>query len=270
MKKSKIWISINSFFAFVSAFLVMKGIIAVSRFIVIRSFSGSTQMENFELDCITWKYSEFWTSTSVVSIYTIGLLVSAATIILSYMLYRHFRTRKGFLKLWFAWLFVISINQSIGLFIRDIPFKRDLYHALNWMFIPYEVMIAISILTVPALYFINVGNDIKFLRIAPTYDDLLSNHRRRKFYTIVALIPAIAGSIFLLLMRFHNIQLFELSELFLLIGCICISYTQFLKDELIVEFKIVKNENSNKLNLFVLSLFIISIAIFYYFSVKYF
>lgn len=270
MKNSKIWISINSFFAFVSAFIVMKGIIAISRFIIIRYFDGSTQMDNFELDCITWKYSSFWTQTTVISIYTIGLFAGLSTILLSYALYRHYRIRRGFVKLWFSWLFVIAINQSVGLFIRDIPFKRDLYHALNWMYLPYGIMIAISVLTVPALYFLNIGNDIKFLRMAPGFDDIISNRSRRGFYTRIALIPAVAGSAFLLLMHFYNIQLFEISELLLLIISICVTYIMFIKDELIVEFRIVKNENSNNFNLFVLILFIVSVAAFYYFSTKYY
>ncbi len=270
MKKSKIWISINSFFAFVSAFIIMKGISAISRFIIIRYFNGSTQMDNFEMDCITWKYSAFWTQTTVISIYTIGFFVCLATALISYALYRHNRAKKGFLKLWFSWLFVIAVNQSVGLFLRDIPLKRDIYHALNWMYIPYGIMIVITVLTIPALYFLNIGNDIKFLRMAPAFDDIVSNRSRRGFYTRIALIPAVAGSVFLLLMHFYNIQLFEISELLLLIISICITYIMFIKDELIIEFRIVKNENSNNFNLFVLMLFIVSVAAFYYFTTKYY
>jgi hypothetical protein len=270
MKKNKAWVTINSIFAFVSAFIFVKAVVAVSRFLVIRYFNGSTQMENFEMDCITWMYSDFWTMTSVLSIYLIGLIVSANLIIISYVLYRYFRTHKGFLKLWFAWLYVISINQSIGLFIRDIPLKRDLFHALNWMYIPYAVMIVIAVISLPALFFTNIGNDIKFLRMAPSFDEILSNNSRRRFYTRIAFLPALFGSMILLLLHFYKIELFEISELLLLIASVSITYILFFKEELIVEFRIVKNEPSNKLSILMLILFICSVIGFYFFTTKYY
>jgi hypothetical protein len=270
MKKNKVWITINSIFAFVSAFIFIKAIVAFARFVIILYFNGSTQMTNFEMDCITWMYSEFWTTTTVLSIYMIGLIISANLIIISYVLYRNFRTIKGFLKLWFAWLYVISINQSIGLFIRDIPFKRDLYHALNWMYIPYGVMFGIAVLTVPALYFTNLGNDIKFLRMAPSFDDILSNAQRRRFFTRIAFLPALLGSAIILLMHFNRIQLFEIAELLLIIASILVSYVIFRKDELIVEFRIVKNEPTNKFNVFMFTLFVLAIGAYYYFTIRYY
>jgi hypothetical protein len=270
MKNNKTWIVINSMFAFVSAFIFAKAIIALARFFVIRHFEGSTQMDNFELDCVTWKYSPFWTHTSVISIYLTGFFISLAMVFIAYFMYRYFRTNKGFLKLWFAWLYVISINQSVGLFLRDIPFKRDIYHALNWMYIPYGVMFTFAILTVIILYFTNIGNEIKFLRMTTSYDDILSNKLRSKLYTRIALLPAIFGSAFLLLIHFYNIQLFEITELVILIASIGLTYISFMKGELIVEFRIVKGEMSNKFNLFVLILFVLSLTAFFYFTETYY
>jgi hypothetical protein len=155
MKKNKSWIIINSFLAFVTAFFFIKAIVVISKFLVIRYFSGSTQMQNFEIECVTWVYSSFWTNSSVISIYLIGFIVSLLLIIISYLLYQRFKTIRGFLKLWFSWLYVFAVNQSVGLFIRDIPFKRDIYHALNWMYIPYGAMIAIAVLSIPVLFILN-------------------------------------------------------------------------------------------------------------------
>ena len=87
-------------------------------------------MDNFELDCITWMYSDFWTHTTVISIYLTGAIVAGLSAGAAYIIYRSVRMQKGLLKLWLSWIYVIAINQSIGVFLRDIPFKRDIYHAV--------------------------------------------------------------------------------------------------------------------------------------------
>lgn len=270
MKKNKVWIGVNSFFAFVSAYIFVKALVAISRFIVIRYFGGATEMDNFELDCITWMYSEFWTHTTVISIYLIGALIAGISAIAAYVLYRSVRMQKGFLKLWFSWIYVIAINQSIGVLLRDIPFKRDIYHALNWMYFPYWLMIVITVFSIPALYFTNLGNDIKFLRMAPSFDDIASNRSRRRFFTRVAMLPAFFGCLFVLLMHFWDIRLFEITEALVLLVSLSVTYFLFHKEELIVEFRIVKSEPSDRFNLFVVLLFALSVGCFYYFTTTYY
>jgi hypothetical protein len=227
-------------------------------------------MDNFELDCITWMYSDFWTSTTVISIYITGAIVAGIAAVMAYAFYRFFRAQKGFAKLWLAWIYVISINQSIGVFLRDIPFKRDIFHALNWMYFPYWLMIAIAVLTIPALYFSNLGNDIKFLRMAPSFDDIASNRSRRRFFTRVALLPALFGSAFVLLMHFWDIKLFEITELLVLVVSLSVTYLLFRKEELIIEFRIVKSEPSDRINIFIMALFAVSVFCFYFFTTTYY
>lgn len=270
MKKNRCWIIINSFLAFVSAFIFMKAVVLFAKFLVIRYFGGSMQMENFEIECVTWTYSSFWTNASVVSIYLIGFMVSLLFILVAIFLHSKFKTVRGFIKLWFSWLYVFAVNQSIGLFIRDIPFKRDIYHALNWMYIPYGLMIAIAVISVPLLFGLSYGNDIRFLRMAPSFNNILNNKRRRRFYTQVAFIPAVLGSVFLLLLHFSSINLFEIVEKLLIIFSILIAYLHFIKGELIVEFHIVKDEPTNKPSILLILLFFVSIFSFIFLKNIYF
>ncbi len=270
MKRNKSWIIINSFLAFVSAFIFIKAVIIFTKFIVIRYFGGSTQLENFEMECVTWSYSSFWTTESVISIYLIGFFVSLILILISIFLFKKFKTVRGFIKLWFSWLYVFAVNQSIGMFLRDIPFERDIYHALNWMFIPYALMIVIAVLSLPLLFAMNYGNDIRFLRMAPSFDNIISNRRRRFFYTNVALIPSVLGSMFILLLHLYGINLFEIVEKLLIIFAILIAYMRFTKDDLIVEFHIVKDEPINKPSPLLITMFIVTLFSFLFLKNIYF
>ena len=131
-------------------------------------------------------------------------------------------------------------------------------------------MIVIAVLTVPALYFANLGNDIKFLRMAPSFDDIASNRSRRRFFTRVVMLPAFFGSLFVLLLHFWDIQLFEITEALILLVSLSVTYLLFRKEELIVEFRIVKSEPSDRFNLFVMVLFALSLFCFYYFTTTYY
>ncbi|PLX09024.1 MAG: hypothetical protein C0596_04290 [Marinilabiliales bacterium] len=270
MNKKSYWIFLNSFFAFVSAFIFIKAIIVIFRFLVIRYFNGSTQMDNFEIDCITWKFSSFWNQTSVISIYIAGFFIACVIIVFAYILYRWFRTKRGFFKLWFTWLYIFAISQSFGIFLRDIPFRRDIYHALNWMYFPYWLMIVASLITIPAIIVLNFSNDIKFLRMSPGFDYIRSNIQRRRLYTKVALLPSIFGSIFILFLHFNNINLFEIVEKLIIIAGIVIAYFHFSREEMLVEFRIVKNEPIGKPGLLLIILFILSLYGYLYLKNIYF
>lgn len=266
MKDSKLWITVNSLLAFISAFLFAKMVLGFARFVVMRFFEGCVVMRNFEILCVTWKYSPIWTYKSVISIYLTGFIAAIVLLIISYLLFLKYKKIRGFIKLWIIWLQVILINQSVGLFLRDVPFKRDLFHALEWMHIPYNVMIFITILSIPILIVFNLYNHTKFLRMTPAYDYILSNKRQRNLYTLLAFIPAVLGSFFLLILNGFKFQLFELVELSILIISIGFSYFLMLNEELTIEIRIVKNEPSNRFSLFVFSGFAIILAAFYFYN----
>jgi hypothetical protein len=270
MKEEKIWITINSTLAFMSAFVVAKMTIGLARFVVMRHFDGSVIMRGYEILCVSWKYSPIWTYKSVISIYLTGFITALVLYILSNILYHKYKRNRGFLKLWLIWLIIIFINQSIGLFLRDIPFKRDLFHALQWMHLPYAIMIIFTIISIPLLIMTNLYNHAKFLRMTPTYDYILSKKRQRNFYALIAVIPAILGSFFLLAFNGFKFQSFQVIELFILIVSLGFSFILMLKGELTREIRIVKDEPSNRFSLLLFVGSIIIFTTFYFFSTIYF
>ncbi len=264
MKQGKLWIVFNSLLAFISAFIFAKMVIGFARFLVMRYFDGSVIMKNYEILCVSWKYSEIWTKKSVISIYLTGLIVAVLLIVFSSILYTKSKSIRGFAKLWLIWLYVVSINQSIGLFIRDIPFRRDLFHALEWMFIPYTVIITICFLSIPFLIITNIYNHLKFLRMTPSFDRVSSKKKQRAFYTNIAVIPAVIGSLILMMLNGFKIEMFEIVELLVLIFSLLFSYS-LMFHTLTIMPRIVKNEPTNKFGLILFVLLCITIGTFYFF-----
>jgi hypothetical protein len=262
MRRHKVWIFLNSCMSFISAYIFVKLLIVFVRFILIRFFEGDTQLYNFELECITSPYSTIWTPFSVISIYLSGFLIAGVLIPVAYGFYRKYRMQRGLLKLWFVWVYVIAIGQSVGVFIRDIPFSRDIYHALHWMYIPYGVMLAMIVLSLPALFFLNFMNIIRFLKMAPSNKFIATRKSMCSFYTQIALLPAIVGSIIITLLNINDINQFELLEKFVILLCIGIPYIHFLRKDKSLYFRRVKNDNTGQLNIFGFFLFFVSMLVY--------
>lgn len=244
----KLNIVLNSVFCFISAFIMVKGIIGLSRFIMMRHFSAWVHLINFDLICMNGKDARIWTPLSVISMYSVGFIVAGGLAILGLIFFYKIRKTKGLLKLFGFWFYVIALNQSLGIFLRDIPIKRDLYHALNWMYVPYEIMIGITIFAGILLFILNGFNYKKALRLAPSSEMIRDNKNRRKIYACIVMLPAMISAVFLLLLHFYNIHVYEVTEFIILIVSLAAPYIIFLSGNIPKKIKILRNEPTNQLN----------------------
>ncbi|MGM0650289.1 MAG: hypothetical protein ACQES1_07270 [Bacteroidota bacterium] len=270
MKRHKFWIFINSLLAFISAYIFVKAVIILVRFVIIRFFDGDLQLTNFEMECVSPPYSNIWTSFSVKTIYLSGFLISGILIPVAYGFYKRFQSEKGLVKLWFVWVYVIAISQSFGVFIRDIPFSRDIYHALHWTYISYGGMLGFIVVSLPALFFLNYMNIIRFMKMAPSSEYLKTTALKRKFYNRIALLPALFGSLLIIAINYKTLQAFEVVEKLVILLCVAIPYLHFLKKKLELNFLRVKNDTTDQFNPFVLLAFLFAVIGYYVIKTIYF
>ena len=261
---------LNSFFLFVSAYIITKLSLAFVKFIVIRSFGGKTLFKGFYMECVNHSSSPIWTQVSVLSIYLANFITALLIGIFSYILYTYFKRLKGFMKLWLLWVYIIAVNQSLGSFIRDIPFKRDIFHALNWMYIPYEAMVVFSALTIIPIFFIYRNNLIKFLRMSSGKVDFLLLPNRRKFYSLIGLIPGLLGLGFILLTHIHKIKAYEYIEVGLFLFALLIPYLFLLKKQIFNDFRIAKGNKPGAFSIITMLAFVISVATYFYLKNRYY
>lgn len=265
--RSEVLIIFNSALCFITAFIGVKAIIGLARFVIMRHFSAWVHLVNFDLICMNGKDARIWTHTSVISMYSVGVIVASILAIFSLIAYYKLKKFKGLLKLFAFWFYAIALNQSLGVFLRDIPIRRDFYHALNWMYTPYELMIGLTILAGIILLILNSFNYKKALRVAISTEHIRDNKSRRKTYANIVMIPALLSSIFLTLLHFYNIYTYEVTELVILLISLSTPYIIFFRGEIPRKIKIFKDETTDKLNYF--ALFMASSAIIGYFLVKF-
>jgi len=268
----KNWIIFNSTFCFLSAFLFVKGAIGFWRFTIMRYFDAWVNLDNFDLICLNGKYAKIWTQNSVISMYGVGFLVGFFLFLSGFYLYKKYKTKKGLLKLWFIWLYVIAVNQSFGLLIRDILLNREIFHALKYLTIPDELQIGVIILSVLIIIVIHGFSVRKFLRLATSSRDLRENFKRRILYTQLVWFPALIGSFLILIIHFWDIRDYEIIELLILILSLSIPYLLFISRKLPKKIRILKDEQTDIRNmpviyvttLFLIGFFIVKFVFFTY------
>jgi len=223
-KKSKFWIILISTLCFIAAFIFAKGLIGFARFIIIHYFGGSFHLDNFDLVCVEHANSSIWTHKSVISIYSIGLLAALFMALVSFVFYKWTKNQKGIVNLWFLWLYVIALNQALGKLFVDVILKRDFYHALNWMYIPYQFMYVIAAPSIVLLSIVISYNRKRFIRIATSQKGIKSKKFHHNKYTYISLVPAIIGTALLLMSHVTNIHRFEVFEMLIIIITLYISF----------------------------------------------
>ncbi len=269
-KKEKIWFILNSTFCFLSAYILVKAIVDASRFIVMRHFKGWVHLINFDLFCLNGEESNIWTQTSVISIYGVGFVVSFVILIFSIYFFKKYKSQIGISKLFITWVYVVALNQSFGVIVRDIPLHREFYHAFNWMYLPYALMIVILVIAVVLLFIFNHSNANKFLRLATSTNEIRDNKSRRTTYTQVALFPALLGSVIISLLTPFRMDVYEIVELFLIVFYICVPYIMLLSGQIPNTIKIFKEEKSKVVNLPIILFFAFLLTSFYIVKFVYF
>ncbi len=268
--KDRINFVLNSIFCFITAFMVVKGIIGLSRFVIMRHFSAWVHLVNFDLICMNGKDARIWTETSVISMYSVGFIVASALAIIGIIVYYKIKKTKGLLKLFTFWFYVIALNQSLGVFLRDIPIKRDLYHALNWMYVPYEFMIGLTVLSGIILFVLNGFNHRKALRVATSTEQIRDNKSRRKTYALIVVLPALISSIFLFFLHFYNMKVYGAIEFLILIISLLVPYAMFFRGEIPKKIKIFKEENTAKINSFFLTTSVLALIGYVFVKIVFF
>ncbi|HOS84316.1 MAG TPA: hypothetical protein PK199_05310, partial [Bacteroidales bacterium] len=90
-------------------------------------------------------HSSFWSQITVISIYSVTVIVAFCLYLLSKIFQKKIKLESS-LKLLFCWIQIILLFQSFGVIIKSIIIQQDFYYALLWLYIPPFVIYIIGIL----------------------------------------------------------------------------------------------------------------------------
>ncbi|MCD4745393.1 MAG: hypothetical protein K8R58_03755 [Bacteroidales bacterium] len=203
--------SINSFFLFIISYIL---VYMIYQFTVLISASF------FGLDSILFYYdlafndfSPLWTRLNIIFITLSGPFISLVIGILFYNVFTKIKKITGLYKLFFLWISFHGFNFFLGAFVSGVSFDEGLGYVANWLYMNVFVKIFFSLIFLFILSVIGYYSTKKFLETSNSIYRIKREYRMN-FLLNVAVIPWLAGSLFMLFVKIPNNPNYETGMLF--------------------------------------------------------
>ena len=216
-KKQKINLFINSLGIFLSSFFLVKISIILVKLFTSWGFNIDTKLVNFRLMGISPASSDVWTTPSVFSFYSVDIYVSIFFLVLSLISFKQSSGKSTKTAVGYLWLGFSAMHSIFAGIMAGIVTKSNVFHFLQWMYIPYFVMMPVAI-AMPLFMFGSgwVYNRNFLITMPATVTSIdLKASRTIMFYSFF--LPVIAGLILLTITVSFNFKRYDFYELFSLI-----------------------------------------------------
>lgn len=250
----------NSTLCLISAFIFAKFVIGLVRYLTINYFGGEIEIANFDVNCVT-KDPTFWTIKRIMVTYSIGVITSSLMIVGSLYSFNKFKYMRGLTKLWFLWLYVVSVVLTLGTIAKDIMLRRDFYWTVVYMFLPQPALYMIVFIASVGLLVVGYFFHRKFLRFSISLELVRTRRQRMELYTFIAVVPVIVVTYVLIFIHFYHLRIYELTEALILIITVFVPYLRVYRDN--KPINLLKNETTNVFNYKALLLAIGGVILFY-------
>lgn len=244
---------INSLISFLSAFLLLKIFVGFIRYSLLKAFGGTAKIINFQVIAIEGPYSKIWTYLSVYLIYGLGIILCILIFFIAKILLNKYYKHKGGLKIFLIWIKIIALHQSLVLIFTGTVLKQDhsFIHVLEWMYIPYVVMIIIGVLCL-LIFGLNIYlNFFRLLVFSPSVNFIDDIKSKKIFYLVNYIFVIIVGYIVLIAINFPHIYMYEIFEA----GFLLIPFIIGLVRDRELPVSIPKNDKTYKIDLLLILFF---------------
>jgi len=211
-KQQRLSLFVNSLGIFLLSFICIKVIILLVKYFIAWSFSIDTTLVNFRLMGISPADSGAWTTTSVRIFYGADIVVPLIVFFWAFFLFQESLEKPTNYKIGYLWIGFLAIHSSCSATVAGIVTHTNVFHFLQWCYIPYFIMMLIAFGLLPMLFIFGWFYNRQYLIASPieSEESQLTDQRTVLFYCMA--LPVLAGSFFLFLIIsffFHKYDFFE-------------------------------------------------------------
>jgi len=259
-EKNNYFVSLNSLVYFLLAYFVV--IFSINLFSILL---GVVNGFNAQLFYYGYFFSgKEWSNQNIFSVFFFGNSLSLLFAILAERLYKEKRKYASSFKLFYLWVYIISISFFLGNFIVGAFFDFGIGSALIALNIPFIIRLVFAILSVIAL--LNLGYySQKHIQIsANVYFIKISNDLLPDFFVKQIVIPSLLGIIFIILFKIPYLGMYNYLDLLVLLPIFLFVGGTFIRIKYLHSMKFKRKTNSMKLSIipiFILIIFILVLKI---------
>lgn len=187
-----------------------------------------------------------WTNDNIVLVYFFGNIITLLIAIIFQRLYSVERRYQKKIKIFYLWVYIISISWFLGNIIVGAIFLTGMGAALIAFRVPFFLRALLAIISVVLLLYLGKKSQ-KHVRVsANLYFQSLSSKKFVYFFINQILFPSIVGFVIILLLKLPNLSQYHYVDLFMLLSLGLFIVGLFLHYRTIgsITFKSYKNSNN--------------------------
>ncbi len=159
-----------------------------------------------------------WTNDNIIAIYFFGNLTSLIMAFLFRRIYYIERKSTSKIKIFYLWLYIISISWFLGEIIVGVLFQTGIGAALIAFGVPFIFRLALAIVGILVLLFMGNNAQKQVMYSANSYLTSITAHKVGKFFVNQFLLPASFGFIVIVLFKLPNINQYNYVDLYMLLS----------------------------------------------------
>ena len=159
-----------------------------------------------------------WTNDNIIAIYFFGNLTSLIMALLFRRIYYIERKSTSKIKIFYLWLYIISISWFLGEIIVGALFQTGIGAALIAFGVPFIFRLALAIVGILVLLFMGKNAQKHVMHSANSYFTSIASHKIGLFFTNQFLLPTFLGFLVIVMFKLPNISEYNYVDLYMLLS----------------------------------------------------
>lgn len=150
-----------------------------------------------------------WTPDAVLTLYSIMPFTGLILGLLGLIVYHYVQHFEGILKLYFLWMYVCGLIAFFGALSVGTIFTKGFGHVIVYMYFMDTAKLIFSLVSLGILLLSGTFSRTLFLNSANSYFPELNHLNLRPFIRYQVILPFVAGSVFILLVKIPELTYYE-------------------------------------------------------------
>jgi len=188
-----------------------------------------------------------WTNDNIIIVYFFGNLITLLIAIFFQRLYSIERRYRKKIKIFYLWVYVISISWFLGNIIIGSIFLTGMGTALIAFSVPFFLRASLAVVSVILLLYLGKKSQKHIQVSANLYFQLLSSQKIVYFFINQILFPAMVGLFIIILLKLPDLAQYHYVDLFMLLSIGLFIIGLFINYSMLDSMFFVSNNKRNDL-----------------------
>lgn len=210
---SRFSLFLSSVGLYLTTFFGIKIFAAGVKILMCKLFLAEYVFRPFWIKPISAADSGVWDFDSVYSIYSVDIFVPFLIFFIAWQRFSHCREVHPPAILLWVWVMLVSSTTFLTAFIAGPVTRSNVFHLLQWLYMPNHLIMAISLLAFPLLVLVVWKLSPLMVKLAPDTSWLQTDVGQRRLVLYGSILPVFAGIIAIVLAAGEELDNYLLTEL---------------------------------------------------------